>query len=72
MCRRRSVFTLVGVLCTNSVENGDVFLFPHGFFAVNLGPRPLYPVADSLAHVQLVFTGFWDPSLHSVACQGER
>ena len=35
VCRRGPVFTLAGVLCAGSVENGDIFLFgfPRGFFA---------------------------------------
>ena len=40
--------------------------------AVNFGPRPLYPVADSRVHVQDMITGVREPSLYNTACQGER
>ena len=39
---------------------------------MNLGPRPLYPDADSPAHVQDIITGVRDPSLYNTACQGKR
>ena len=40
--------------------------------AVNFGPRPLYPVADSRAHVQDTIRGVREPSFYNTACQGER
>ena len=40
--------------------------------AANFGPRPLYPVADSRAHVQDMITGVREPSFYNTACQGER
>ena len=64
--------SLVCVLCAGSSQNGDTLdLISTWLLAVNFGPRPLYPVADSRAHVQDVIRGVQEPSLYNTACQGE-
>ena len=55
VCRRGPVFTLAGVLCAGSVENGNIFYSDfHMASLLHLGPRPLHPVADSLARATRV------------------
>ena len=68
VCRDGPVFTLVGVLCAGSSQNGDTWIsISTWLLAVNFGPRPLYPVADSRAHVQDMITGVREPSLYNTA-----
>ena len=68
VCRDGPVFTLVGVLCAGSSQDGDTWiLISTWLLAVNFGPRPLYPLADSRAHVQDMITGVREPSLYNTA-----